>query len=75
VLAIEITQQRSDGLFVIGWAEQTPCNRWVVFTLKHELLCDSADGYMVFFATAEDAAEALTDTSGYTLRAFQPRTP
>ena len=70
-MAVQITQQREDGMFIIGYVEWYDDDRWFAYTLDLHLLCDPDNGEPAFWHTVEQAGEALVDKHLFTLR---PRT-
>lgn len=70
-VAVEVTQQRSDGLYVIGYLDYID-GFWYAFSPARELYCDLDDALPARFTSHEQAAQALAAPLGYHL---MPRYP
>lgn len=70
-MAVQITHQRVDGLFIIGYVEFVDATgeRCFAYTLDgYKLLCDPDTAEPALFHTVVGAGEALTTPEAYHLR-------
>lgn len=69
MMAVRITHNREDGMYIIGYVEHLDDGRCFAYTIDdYKLLCDPDDGEPMLFGTVEDAGIALVNQDVFHLR-------